>query len=68
MRASLGFLWPAAQDFIKAGEIDRALEWLERGYERRNPNMPYISVAPVFDRVRDHSRFQAILRRMNLLH
>ena len=65
-RAGLNQLWPAAQDYIRAGELDLALDWLERGYELRNQNMPYISVAPVFDPVRDHPRFRALLQRMNL--
>ena len=65
-RARLRLLWPAAQDYIRAGQPDEALDWLERGYEERNQNMPYISVAPVFDPVRPAPRFQALLRRMNL--
>ena len=65
-RARLQQVWPAAQDYIRVGELDRALDLLERGYEVRNPNMSYISVAPVFDSVRQHPRFRALLQRMNL--
>ena len=65
-RARLRQIWPAAQDYIRVGELDRALELLERAYEVRNSNMPYISVAPIFDSVRQHPRFRALLQRMNL--
>ena len=50
--------WPAAQDFIRAGLPDQALAVLERLYEARNTNLPYINVAPVFDPIRSHPRFR----------
>ncbi len=52
--------------FAAAGENDQALEWLERGYDERDPNMPYLSVARDLDGLRDDPRFQDLLRRMNL--
>jgi tetratricopeptide (TPR) repeat protein len=51
--------------YIMAGEKDLALEWLEKGFELRDPNMSYICF-PCFDSVRSDPRFQAILRRMKL--
>jgi tetratricopeptide (TPR) repeat protein len=50
---------------IEAGERDKALEWLERGYEIRDPSLPYLG-SPAFDPVRSDPRFQDLLRRMNL--
>ena len=58
--------WVAAQDFIRAGLLDRALDSLERQYEKRDPNLAYISVAPIFDPLRSHPRFRALLKKMNL--
>ena len=58
--------WPAAQDFIRAGLPDRALAVLERLYDARNTNLPYISVAPVFDPIRSDPRFRALLSKMRL--
>ncbi len=55
-----------ARWYDRAGENDRALEWLERAYEARDPNMPYLSAMPFFDNLRDDPRFQDLLRRMNL--
>ena len=51
--------------FAMAQEFDEALKWLERAYETRDPNMPYITL-PVFDPLRSDPRFQDLLRRMNL--
>lgn len=54
-----------AQIYAWAGENDRALESLERAFEQRDPNMPYIGVMPEWDNLRDEPRFQALLHRMN---
>jgi len=51
--------------YVWAGEKAQALEWLEKGFELRDPNMPYINVDPTFDTLRNTPRFQDLLRRMN---
>jgi tetratricopeptide (TPR) repeat protein len=51
--------------YVAAGETSRAVDWLEKGYEVHDQNMPYIGW-PVFDSLRSDPRFQALLRRMNL--
>lgn len=66
LRESRGMDWVAAQDFVRAGLPDRALVVLERLYEARDSNLPYISVAPIFDPIRDQPRFRALLKNMNL--
>ena len=38
---------------------------MEKGYEQRDPSMPYLGL-PVFDAIRDDPRFQEIRQRMNL--
>ena len=48
-----------------AGEKEQAVKWLERAYEMKDPNMPYL-ITPGFDILRDEPRFQDLLRRMNL--
>ncbi len=67
-RSKLTYVSPfdIAHLYALAGENDRTLEWLERAYEERDPNMPYLSVIPVFDPLRDDPRFQDLLRRMDL--
>lgn len=66
IRARLGQRWPAAQDYLRAGEPDLALDQLERCFEERSQSLPYIAVAPVFDPVRDHPRFRALVQRLKL--
>ena len=52
--------------FDLAGEIDRAIEWLERGYIERDHDMVHLGVAPHSPELRADPRFQDLLRRMNL--
>ena len=52
--------------YVSAGEKDQSLEWLERAFEARDPGIPYLSVVPLFDSLRDEPRFRDLLRRMNL--
>jgi serine/threonine-protein kinase len=55
-----------AVPYVIAGENSRALDWLERGFEERDRQMPWVSVWPVYDPLRDEPRFKALLQRMNL--
>jgi serine/threonine-protein kinase len=52
--------------YLRLGEYERALDWLERAYEVHNLSLPSISNRNPFNPLRDHPRFQALLRRMNL--
>lgn len=59
--------WLIADLYVLAGNKDKAFEVLEKGFEVRNPNMPYIVAFPEFvDLLGDDPRFQDLLRRMNL--
>lgn len=49
-----------------AGENDLAFEWLEKCLEERNPQMPYLCAYVEFEPLRSDSRFQDLLRKMNL--
>ncbi len=55
-----------ARLYAHAGDKDRALEWLEKAYERGSPNLQHIGVGWDWDILRDDPRFQDLLRRMNL--
>jgi hypothetical protein len=55
-----------AATWIEAGDTEKALEWLERGYQIRDPNMPYLGMPP-YDALRSDPRFQAIVAKMNFL-
>jgi len=54
-----------ARRYLDAGDNDRAIDWLEKAYEERNPNLPYIGL-PFYDPLRSDPRFQDLLRRMGL--
>jgi TolB-like protein/Tfp pilus assembly protein PilF len=47
------------------GDYARALDWLERAFEVRDPNLPYLG-SPLWDPVRSDPRYQELMRRMNL--
>jgi len=49
---------------LHAGDRARAIEWLERAYQDREANMPYIRM-PIYDPLRQEPRYQDLLRRMN---
>ncbi len=55
-----------AQPYLYAGERALTLDWLERGIEERDPNLPYVARDPAMDSLRSDPRFQNLLRRMNL--
>ena len=59
--------WQVATLYTRAGMKEEALDWFEKAYDAHDPNMPYLSVDPIFDDLRDHPRFQAILKRMGLV-
>jgi hypothetical protein len=48
-----------------AGDLDRALDWMEKALQERDPGLPYVVIRPW----KDYSkipRFQAIARGMGL--
>jgi hypothetical protein len=55
-----------AWSYLMAGEDSLALDWLEWGFEERDSWMPYLSADPGYDPLRQHPRFQDLLRRMGL--
>jgi len=51
--------------YAAAGEKELALDWLEKGYEQRDMQIVRIKGTPRWDTLRDHPRFQALLKKMN---
>jgi TolB-like protein len=51
--------------YAQAGDKERVIEWLEKAYEARDGNVPYIGM-PFFDLVRSDRRFQDLVRRIGL--
>ena len=48
------------------GEYDAAIDWLERAFEHRSASIYGINGSYLFSPMREHPRFQALLRKMNL--
>jgi len=61
-----GTAWDAATNYAMAGDLALSLDWLERAYADRDPNLPFIGCNPIFDPLRAEPRFQALLQKMNL--
>jgi len=51
--------------YAMAGENNKVLDWLEKGLEIHDPNMPYLGM-PYFDNIRPDPKFQDLLRRVGL--
>jgi len=60
--------WYIAYPYAAAGETEKTLEWLDKGYEIGDPNMPYLGLDHniLEDLLSDDPRFHDLLRRMNL--
>jgi TolB-like protein/tetratricopeptide (TPR) repeat protein len=52
--------------YLDAGDNDRAIDWLQKAYDRHDSDLPYIN-APPWDRLRDDPRYQALLSRIGLV-
>jgi eukaryotic-like serine/threonine-protein kinase len=55
-----------AAAFAGAGDGDRAMEWLERGYAAREPLMLHVPANAAFDALRGDPRFEGLLRRIGI--
>jgi serine/threonine-protein kinase len=48
------------------GDHDETMNWLERGYEQRDPKMVFLKVEPKWRELRDDPRFQALMKKVGL--
>jgi TolB-like protein/tetratricopeptide (TPR) repeat protein len=60
-----GAVWIACAHAYR-GEVDQALAWLERAYERRDFGLVYLKGSPLLRNLEAHPRYKAVLRKMNL--
>ena len=54
-----------AQLYLEAGDTTNAMDWLERAFDYRDPNLPYLRL-PAYDPLRADPRFQSLARRLGL--
>jgi eukaryotic-like serine/threonine-protein kinase len=58
-------LW-VARIYAAEGEKEKAFQWLQKAYEERSPQLPFLRVDPRLDTLRSDPRFRDLLRRMKL--
>lgn len=58
--SSIAMIWAASRD------VANALEWLEKAVKGKSAGVPYISVNPMFDFLRDDPRFREISKKIGL--
>jgi adenylate cyclase len=59
--------WFIAESYAYAGNKEKTMDWMEKGFKVGDPNMPYIDILPQYvDLLGDEPRYQELLRKMNL--
>ena len=66
-RGKAEYVWPMglALVYMKLGETDRALHYLQQSYDDRVGWMSFLAFDPLFDPLRTHPRFQALIRKIS---
>ena len=52
--------------YLYGGNNEKALDWMDKGFETHDPNLPYLLAYPLFYPLHAEPRFQEIARKMNL--
>jgi serine/threonine-protein kinase len=47
------------------GEIDTAIDWMEKAYKERSGFIPFLKIEPMLDPLRGHEHFQKIIERID---
>lgn len=58
--------WQIGTLYTRAGNREKALEYLQTAYDEQDPNMPSISVDPIFDYLEEEPRFLTMLSGLGL--
>ena len=67
-RAGKGLLGPCWETFPRAhlGEEERTLQLLNYGFKHHCDGLQFLATEPIYDKFRQDSRFQSLLRQLNL--
>ena len=55
-----------AEIYASWGQNDKAVEWLERAYQVRDPGLPQMRIDPSFSSLKQHPGYIALLKKMKL--
>ena len=50
--------------YVRAGELERAMDWAEEAFEQRDLNVPVFGVLPLVDALRGEPRFDVMIREL----
>jgi TolB-like protein len=64
--ASGSLAWWVAYRYVRSGQDEKAIEWLEQAYEQRDPNLPFFEV-PEFENLRTDPRIRELMRRVGVI-
>ena len=57
---------PIAWVYAGMSDINGTMEWLDRAYENGDRGLIFLNVSPVWDRLREHEEFQALVEKVGL--
>ena len=55
-----------AATYLALGERDSSFYWLDKAYERRDSDLPWLRLRPVFDDLRSDPRYVALVKKIGL--
>jgi TolB-like protein/Tfp pilus assembly protein PilF len=58
--------WWAAFRYVHAGQEEMAIDWLQRAYGQRDPNLPFMRM-PEFENLHSEPRVRVLMRQMDIL-
>jgi TolB-like protein len=53
-----------AHDYLRLGEKEEALRWLEKAYQNHDVDLTSLNSEPIYDILRDDQRFQDLMKRV----
>jgi tetratricopeptide (TPR) repeat protein len=55
-----------AATYLALGDRDSTMYWLEKAYDLRDSNLPWVRLMPMFDPIRSDPRYVALMKKMGL--
>jgi TolB-like protein len=52
--------------YSSLGDIDTAFDWFEKAVDEHDGSMLHFHITPIYDKLRSHPRYNALVRKMNL--